>query len=122
MSHEFDLSVQMEIKHTDAKPINVKEDTIWINISINVVINDFNFINNSPIQNYSLLERYVLVTIEDQDKEEYFQKEFLETAEVHRQLLSPQKGLWAVKVEAVGLGYQELKDSYRIDVIANEPV
>ena len=122
ISHSFDISVSLDPTYSETMPILVKKNTEWVNISIDVLINDFRFINNSPIENYSLLDRYVEVIITDPDGEDYYNKHFTETDEVKRQLSTPAPGPWVVKVEAVGLGYEDTKDSYRIDVIANEPV
>ncbi len=122
ITHTFDTLEDLDPTHSDTQPIRVKKGTEWVNISISVVINDFQIINNSPLENYTLLDRYVEVIIEYPNKDEYYRKRFEETDDVKRQLSTPAAGPWVVKVEAVGLGYGDTHDSYRINVIANEPV
>jgi hypothetical protein len=122
ISHSFNLQKSIDPTHSDTMPIRVKSGTEWVNISIKVVINDFNIINNSPIENYTQLDRYVEVTIDDPNAEQYYNKRFSESDEVRRQLSTPAPGPWVVKVEAVGLGWEDTEDSYLVDVIANEPV
>ena len=121
-SYKFDTIEKRKIENNEAKPIIVKKGTEWVNISIKVVINEFNFINDSPIANYTSLERYVQVVIVNPDNEEYYRKKFIESDEVKRQLSTPATGRWGVKVNAVGLGYQGTHDSYLIDALANEPM
>ena len=122
MSHIFDTLNDQNIQYSDAQPFYVKKSTEWINISIRVVINTFNLINNSPFENYSFIDQQVAVTIFDPNDDHYFDETFIETDDVKRQLSTPQPGRWAVTVDAVGLGFEDTKDSFEIIVIANEPI
>jgi hypothetical protein len=122
MSYTFDTLNDQDIQYSDAQPFYVKEDTQWINISMRVVVNTFNLLNNSPLENYSFVDQQVKITILDPNDDHYFDKTFFETDDVKRQLSTPQPGRWAITVDAVGLGYQDTKDSYEIIVIANEPI
>ncbi len=123
LKHVFDINDQWNpIESKETQPFIIKHKTEWFNISIEVVINTFNFINDSPLENYSFIDQFVHVTILDPDKEKYYDKEFFETDEVKRQLSTPKSGDWVVLVDAVGLGYGDIHDSYNINVIANEPI
>lgn len=124
MTHSFDISdpLNPDVKYSDTQPFIVKPKTDWVNISISIILNTYNFINDSPIGNYSLLDRYVYITILDPSDEKYYEKQFFESAEIKRQLSTPKPSDWKVLVEAIGLGYENIHDSYKINVIANEPI
>lgn len=122
ITYEFDTLTDQNIKNSDSGPIAVKSDTEWVNITIKIVINDLELINTTPIANYTNFERSVLVKLLDPDNRPYYEKKFIETDEVRRQLATPAPGAWKVTVDAVGIGYGDTKDSYWIDVYAYEPV
>lgn len=122
LSYEFDTWTNKNIENRDSAPIAVKTGTEWINITIKIVINDIELINLTPISNYTNFERSVLVKLLDPDNTPYYEKKFIETDEIRRQLSTPAPGPWVVTVEAIGLGYEDIKDSYWIDVFAYEPV
>jgi hypothetical protein len=122
ISHYFDFSQNLDPKHSETNPIVVKKGTQWVNVTIEVMLNDFSIINDTPIGNDSLVERYVHVIIQDPEGEEYYNTRFLESAEVKRSISLPTKGPWVVKVEALGFGYQEIRDYYIINAVAFEPI
>jgi hypothetical protein len=122
IAYEFDTLTNLNIENSDTEPIAVKSSTEWVNITIKVVINDLELINTTPIANYTNFERSVLVKLLDPDNKPYYEKKFIETDEVRRQLSTPAPGAWIVTVDAVGIGYEDTKDSYWIDVFAFEPV
>ena len=122
MQHVFDTASDQDIKFTDARPFFIKEKTKWINITVHVVLNTYNFLNNSPLENYSFIEQYAKITILDPTDDDLFYWEFYETDDIKREVPTPLTGRWAVTVEAVGLGYGNTKDSYEINIIVNEPI
>jgi hypothetical protein len=120
LQHVFNFEEDSDIKHSETQPFYVKKDTEWVNISIIVIINNYEFINNSPV-NITILEQYVRVTLTGPDDEIYYNNKFTESAELLRPLDAPESGRWIVSVEARGFGYQGNYDSYTINVIAYEP-
>jgi hypothetical protein len=122
ISHEFDYGEQIDPEVSKTLPINVKKGTKWVNITIDVEINDYSLNNDTPIANDSLFERYVHVIIDDPNGEEYYNNKFLETNEDRRHLATPITGPWVVRVEARGFGYGDTKDSFSINAMANEPI
>jgi hypothetical protein len=120
LTHVFNFEEDSDIRHSDTQPFYVKKDTEWVNISIIVIINNYEFLNNSPL-NISFLEQYVRVTLTGPNEEIYYSNKFTESAELLRPLDAPESGRWIVAVEAKGFGYQGNYDSYTINVVAYEP-
>jgi hypothetical protein len=120
LQHVFNFEEDNDIKHSETQPFYIKKDTEWVNVSIIIVINNYEFVNNSPI-NISFLEQYVRVTLTGPDDEIYYNNKFTESAELLRPLDTPGSGRWIVAVEAKGFGYSGNYDSYTINVIVYEP-
>jgi len=122
LAHTFDIRESLDPTYSDTQPFIIKPDTEWINVTIVVVLNSYNFINNSPIANYSILDRYVKVTIRDPKDKKQLDETYVETTDVRRQFSYPMEGDWVVLVDAVGLGYEDTFDSYHVNVFVNEPI
>jgi hypothetical protein len=120
LQYVFNFEENSDIKHSETQPFYVKSETEWVNMSIIIIINNYEILNNSPI-NISILEQYVRVTLTGPDDEIQYNKKFTESAELLRPLDVPESGRWIVAVEAKGFGYQGNYDSYTINVVAYEP-
>lgn len=121
MNHTFNTFEDGDLTFTDTQPFYVYEHTQWVNISIDVILNTGETINFS-IFNLSSFERFVHVIITDPYDEVYFEEHFLYTGDAFFPLTPPTAGGWVVAVEAKGVGYQDIRDFYGINVIAYEPV
>jgi hypothetical protein len=107
-------------KHTETMPFNIKKETEWANISIKVEINNFGFINNSPI-NITFFEQYVYIIIEGPNEDIFFEHRYEESDMDIRPIPKPKEGVWIVRAEAKGFGNDETYDYYEVNVIAYEP-
>ena len=120
LTHEFDMREDQDLKYSETQPFYLPKGTEWINISITIVLNYYELINDTPL-NTSLLDRYVIVKLTDPENNLQIDEEFTETDEVLRTIVSPQPGRWIVAVDARGWGNDEIHDYYIIDVISLEP-
>ncbi len=121
LKHVFNIEVDSSTQFSETQPFYIEKGTEWFNISIIIVMNNYQYFNNSPI-NISFLEQYVKVTLTGPDDEIYYNTKFTESAEVIRPYDLPMTGLWIVAVEAKGFGYQGNYDSYEVNVVAYEPI
>jgi hypothetical protein len=119
VSHTFDIENDEDVEESKTQPFHVLKYTEWVNISIEVTINNFELINSSVI-NSSILERYVHVTIKGPEGL-YLDQKFIESTKILRPLIPPTPGKWIVSVDARGFGYSGTYDSFKINVVAYEP-
>ena len=120
LKHVFNFEQDNSIKKSETQPFYIKKGTEWANLSIIVVINNYEFINNSPID-LSLLEQFVHVTLTAPDDSLFYDNKFTESAEIIRPMDEPEPGRWIVAVDAKGFGYQGNYDSYEINIVVYEP-
>jgi hypothetical protein len=120
LKHAFNLETG-DIRYGETKPFIIKKGTEWANISIIVVINDYQLINGSPI-NISFLEQYIKVSLKGPDDEIYYNDKFTESTELLWPLNEPETGRWIVAVDGQGFSTSGSNDYYEINVIAYEPV
>jgi hypothetical protein len=121
LTHIFKFDEGDSIQYSETQPFYIYKGTEWINISIIVTINSYNFINNSPI-NLSILERYVEIKLIDPEDKVPFRQKYIESTDRLVPVSLPTAGRWIVSVEAKGFGFEGTYDSYSVDVITYEPV
>jgi hypothetical protein len=121
LKHVFYTEEDPDTENSETQPFYLPAGTEWVNITIKIEINNYGYINNSPI-NISFIEQYVKIKITDPDKKTYFEKTYIETYDGLTSLDEPDKGTWIVWVEAKGFGNQNIHDNYVIDAISHQPV
>ena len=119
--YKFDIYEDPELKYSKTQPFYIPKGTEWINISIIVVFESYEYMNLSII-NLSSLERYVHITVTNPENEIIYGEKFMESVELLRSPMPPTPGPWIVGIEAKGMGYEDTYDYFEINVVTYEPV
>lgn len=99
---------------------NVKRDTEWFKVLIDVSILDIPF----PIPNVTIPERYVRVEVKMADGTTWVDARYIKTTQEIITAINPIDGPWSVYVTATGLGFSSAgyQDSLKVMISMREPV
>jgi hypothetical protein len=132
VEHEFDLLQNPTgYDYNKQHSIAIKKNTMWMNITFEITINDIEPINitNESLRDIiidllNLIHRHVEITLINPKGEIIVQEDYEDSVEL--QLFAgvedPIDGIWIINIEAIGAGYEgQFNDGFMVDVKCYEP-
>jgi len=113
LDYYFDTAIP--IPQEEERPIHINKNTIWMNISIEIYME----------QTMGAFRYVEIILSEPTDTpgvhEEFESREYVATAFDHIFVPNPRVGAWIVSITAVGVSVGGINDGYSLEVTTYEP-
>jgi hypothetical protein len=112
---EYYFDSAVPIPQEEERPIHINKNTIWMNISIEIYME----------QTMGAVRYIDIILSEPTDTpgvhKEYETREYVATAFDHIYVPNPRVGAWMVSITAVGVSIGGINDGYSLEVTTYEP-